>query len=405
MHLKQSLFATASAVLLIATNAQAQEAETERESAIDRVLGTVTVTATKKKDVENVQDVPVAVTAFNSDTLDALNVTTLESLSYSSPNVSLDDVGTSRGTANFAIRGLGVNSSIPSIDPAVGVFIDGVYLGVNSGVVIDLFDVDSIEILRGPQGLLFGRNTTGGAVVVNTGNPSDEFTYKIGAKVDGPVDEDRGGNSATVQGYVSGPLIEGVLNGKIGASYTTDAGYFENQYNGDNHGELQTATYRGALEFTPTERLTFLGKVEYTDSRGDGPSGSNAGYFDRDSFDFSIDEPGLAESETVFGSLRTDYDVDFGNGRITNIFGYRDYTGDSIGDIDASPITFFHSGAELSQEQFSNELRYAGTFGKADVTTGVYYFEQEIAYTETRNSRRREYLTLQQHAQANNAGL
>ena len=207
MHLKHSLFATASAVLLIATNAQAQEAESDRESAIDRVLGTVTVTATKKKDVENVQDVPVAVTAFNSDTLDALNVTTLESLSYSSPNVSLDDVGTSRGTANFAIRGLGVNSSIPSIDPAVGVFIDGVYLGVNTGVVVDLFDVDSIEILRGPQGLLFGRNTTGGAVVVNTGNPSDEFTYKIGAKVDGPVDEDRGGASATVQCYVSGPLI------------------------------------------------------------------------------------------------------------------------------------------------------------------------------------------------------
>ncbi|MEP1598200.1 MAG: TonB-dependent receptor plug domain-containing protein, partial [Hyphomonas sp.] len=286
MHLKHSLFATASAVLLIATNAQAQEAESDRESAIDRVLGTVTVTATKKKDVENVQDVPVAVTAFNSDTLDALNVTTLESLSYSSPNVSLDDVGTSRGTANFAIRGLGVNSSIPTIDPAVGVFIDGVYLGVNTGVVVDLFDVDSIEILRGPQGLLFGRNTTGGAVVVNTGNPSDEFTYKVGAKVDGPVDEDRGGASATVQGYVSGPLIEGVLNGKIGASYTTDAGYFENQYNGDNHGELQTATYRGALEFTPTERLTFLGKIEYTDSRGDGPSGQNRSYFDRDSFDF-----------------------------------------------------------------------------------------------------------------------
>ena len=391
MHLKHSLFATASAVLLIAASAQAQDAQTapeteaDRQSAIDRVLGTVTVTATKKKDVENVQDVPVAVTAFNSDTLDALNVTTLESLSYSSPNVSLDDVGTSRGTANFAIRGLGVNSSIPSIDPAVGVFIDGVYIGVNTGVVVDLFDVDSIEILRGPQGLLFGRNTTGGAVVLNSGNPTDEFTFKVGAKVDGPVDEDRGGASATVQGYVSGPLIEGLLNGKIGASYTSDAGYFENQFNGDNHGELQIATYRGALEFTPTERLSVLGKLEYTDSRGDGPSGQNRSYFDRETFDFSINEPGFAEAETIFGSIRTDYDVDFGNGRITNIFGYRDLDSGTVGDIDATPFTLFHSGSEFTQEQFSNELRYAGTFGKADVTTGLYYFEQEIAYTETRN--------------------
>jgi len=136
---------------VLSVPAQAQETA-ERETAVDRVLQKVTVSATKKKDVENVQDVPISVTAFNSDTLDALNVTTIEDLSYSSPNVSLDDVGTARGTANFAIRGLGVNSSIPSIDPAVGVFIDGVYLGVNNGVVVDLFDVDSIEVLRGPQG-------------------------------------------------------------------------------------------------------------------------------------------------------------------------------------------------------------------------------------------------------------
>ena len=122
------LSTAAMATALTFGSAHAQEVEQERESAVDRVLQTVTVSATKKKDVEDVQSVPVSVTAFNSGTLDALNVSTLEDLSYSAPNVSLDDVGTSRGTANFAIRGLGVNSSIPSIDPAVGVFIGGGYL-------------------------------------------------------------------------------------------------------------------------------------------------------------------------------------------------------------------------------------------------------------------------------------
>jgi iron complex outermembrane recepter protein len=387
MKLKSMLALSASA-LVFATSAaiaQEQEAAPERENAIARVLGTVTVTATKKANVENVQDVPVSVTAYNSDTLDALNVTTLESLSYSSPNVSLDDVGTSKGTANFAIRGLGVNSSIPSIDPAVGVFIDGVYLGINSGVVVDLFDIDSIEVLRGPQGLLFGRNTTGGAVVVNTGNPTDEFHYKVRASVDGPVDEDRGGANATVQGVISGPLVEGKLNGKFGVSYNTDAGYFKNLYNGDNHGEAQSTTYRGALEFMPTDTLTFLGKLEYSDSRNDGPTGQNRAYYDRYSFDFSINNPGFGESETLFGSLKTDLDVDFGNGVITNIFGYRKYDGLSSGDIDATPFTLFHSEAELAQEQFSDELRYAGTFGKTDLTTGLYYFEQTLDYTEIRN--------------------
>ncbi|MEQ8559815.1 MAG: TonB-dependent receptor [Henriciella sp.] len=365
--------------------AHAQETDEDRENAVDRVLQKVTVSATKKKDVEDVQSVPIAVTAFNADTLDALNVTTVEDLSYTSPNVSLDDVGTSRGTANFAIRGLGVNSSIPSIDPAVGVFVDGVYLGINNGVVVDLFDLESVEVLRGPQGLLFGRNTTGGALVINTARPTDDFTYKARARFDGPIDDDRGGLNSTVQGIVSGPLIDGVLNGKIGAYYNTDAGYFKNLYDGDNHGEAQTAIYKGALEWFPTDRLTFLLNAQYNDSYVDGPSGQNRSYFDRDSFDFSINNPGFGDSETTFVSLRTDYDVDFGNGQITNIVGYRDYSGTSSGDIDATPFTLFHSNAEIAQEQISNELRYAGTFGNTDVTTGLYYFNQTLDYTEIRN--------------------
>ena len=388
MQCSKFLLATvASAAMFAQLPALAQDAEEgDRESAVDRVLQKVTVSATKKKNVENVQDVPVSVTAFNEDTLDALNVTTLESLSYTTPNVSLDDVGTARGTANFAIRGLGVNSSIPSIDPAVGVFIDGVYLGVNNGVVVDLFDLDSVEVLRGPQGLLFGRNTTGGALVVNTGNPTDEFSYKAQATFDGPIDDDRGGLNTTVQGTVSGPLIDGVLNGKIGAYYNTDAGYFKNLYNDDNHGEAQVAIYRGALEWFATERLSFLAKAEYTDSRVDGPSGQNRSYYERDTFDFSINSPGTGEAETIFGSLRADYDVDFGNGQITNILGYRSYDSASNGtDIDATPFTLFHSNPEFEQEQISNELRYAGTFGKTDLTTGLYYFNQTLDYTENRN--------------------
>lgn len=387
MTLNKMLMTSASAALILFAPAFAQETPEEtaaRESAIDRVLGTVTVTATKKANVEDVQTVAVAMTAYNADTLDALNVTTLESLSYSAPNVSLDDAGTARGTANFAIRGLGVNSSIPSIDPAVGVFIDGVYLGVNNGVVVDMFDLDSIEVLRGPQGLLFGRNTTGGAIVVNTANPTDEFSMKLRSSIESPIDSGRGGPNSNLQAIVSGPLIENVLNGKLGVSYNYDDGYFKNLYNGENHGQLRALTYRGALEFMPTDSLTFLGKLEYTDSRSDGPSGKNHAYYDRDNFDFSINNPGFGDTETIQGSLRTDLDVGFGNGVITNIFGYRKYESTSSSDIDATPLTLFHSNAEFNQEQYSNELRYAGTFDKLDLTAGLYYFEQTLDYTEIR---------------------
>jgi iron complex outermembrane receptor protein len=395
MKFNKLLLSSASAALIAFAPAFAQtagdvvtqetpEQTAERESAVDRVLGTVTVTATKKADVENVQSVPVAITAFNSETLEALQVRDVQSLSYSAPNIQLEDIGTARGTANFSIRGLGINSSIPSIDPTVGVFVDGVYLGVNNGVVLDLFDLDSVEILRGPQGLLFGRNTTGGAVLINTGNPTDTFQYKAKATYEGPIDSGRGGPSSTLQAGVSGPIVEGLLNGKLGAFYNYDEGYFENKFNNDNIGEAQTYIVRGALEFTPTEDLSFLGKIESFSTQTDGPAARNSGVYERDSFDLAVDNIGSYKNDTLFASLRTDYDVDFGNGRITNIFGYRDLDSTSNGDIDALPLFLFHSDTELVQEQISNELRYAGTFGNAEITTGVFYFNQEIGYTERR---------------------
>lgn len=355
MKFSKVLMSSASAALIVCMPALAQEGETpettaERESTIERVLGTVTVTATKKANVENVQDVPVAMTAFNADTLEALQVRDIASLSYSAPNVQLEDIGTAKGTANFSIRGLGINSSIPSIDPTVGVFVDGVYLGINNGVVLDLFDLDSVEVLRGPQGLLFGRNTTGGAVLINTGNPTDTFQYKAKATYEGPIDSGRGGNATTLQAAVSGPLIEDKLNGKLGAYWNYDEGYFRNKFNNDNIGEAQSYIVRGALEFTPTDRLTLLGKVETSSTLTDGPAAKNSGLYNRDNFDLAVDNIGRYSNETLFGTLRADYDVDFGNGRITNIFGYRDVEGTTNGDIDATPLFLFHSDTELTQE-------------------------------------------------------
>ena len=103
------------------------------------ILEEVVVTATKKNIEETVHDVPLALTVYRADQLDALHVRDLADLSFSMPNVQLDDIATVKGTANFSIRGLGINSSIPSIDPTVGVFVDGMYMGGNSGVLLDMF--------------------------------------------------------------------------------------------------------------------------------------------------------------------------------------------------------------------------------------------------------------------------
>ena len=134
----------------------AQETEPEEEAAASAtMLDDIVVTAQKREQL--LQDVPVAVTAFDAEQLDALKVRDLTNLSIRMPNVSLDDAGTARGIANFSIRGLGINSSIPGIDPTVGVFIDGVYMGSNATMLYDTFDLEAVEVLRGPQGVLFGR--------------------------------------------------------------------------------------------------------------------------------------------------------------------------------------------------------------------------------------------------------
>lgn len=388
--MKKSAFVTASAQAILFALAQPAFAQSGDEAAggpsnARQIFDAITVTATKKADAENVQDVPIAVTAFNEDSLEALKVRDLTSLSYSAPNVQLEDVGTSRGVANFSIRGLGVNSSIPSTDPTVGVFVDGVYLGINNGLVLDLFDLESVEVLRGPQGLLFGRNTTGGAVLVNTGNPTSDFRAKARFTYEGPVDEGRGGPNRYAQATVSGPLIKDKLNGKISVYYNNDEGYFENQFDGGNLGEAETYVIRGALEAFPTDNLRLLAKFEYLDSETDGPVGQNRGTFERGTFDVAIDNVGLYDNETKLGTLRADWDTGFGDGTITNIFGYRDFFQLTDGDIDALPVFLFHSDSELDQEQISNELRYNGTFGRANVTVGLYYFNQEVAYTERRD--------------------
>jgi iron complex outermembrane recepter protein len=381
-----ALALTTTAFIPVAAQAQTTDAETpqDRGSVLD-TIGDIIVTGTKTKNPENVQSVPLAVTAFGEATLEAYKIRDIQGLSFQAPNVSLDQVGTSRGTANFTVRGIGINSSIPSIDPTVGVFVDGVFLGVNGGVVFDLFDLSSVEILRGPQGVLFGRNVTGGAVVINTGNPTEDFRGKFRAAVDGPVDSGRGGANYTASGVISGPLIEDKLLFKVGAYYNKDEGYFRNLFDGSNHGAAETKILRGALEARLGD-LNLLGKLDYFTSEGDGPSSQNRGFFDRNSFDFSINEPGFYENEIWTGSLTATLNI--GPGTLTNITGWRKFDSRTRGDIDATPVFLFHSNSATAQEQWSNELRYAISTDRFDLVFGGFYFNQNLAYDESRELRR-----------------
>jgi iron complex outermembrane receptor protein len=378
--------------LLFTMPALAQDEETEETAGASSVLmEEVTVTARKRE--ESGQQVPISVSAFSGEQMEALKIRDLKGLSVAMPNVAMDDIGTTKGVANFSIRGLGINSSIPGIDPTVGVFIDGVYLGQNGGVVFDMFDIASLEVLRGPQGTLFGRNVTGGAVLINTRKPSDEFEVSLRAAVDGNPNGN-GGLNYYFMGAVSGPIGD-TLAGRLSVYHNEDKGWFENLFDGSNFGQASTTIFRPVISWEPNEDVSLLLRWEHMESDNDGPpsqthtNGSGVpGFFanfERDSFDFSIDEPGMLAMEVDTVTAQLDWGVDFGNGTITNIFGWREYYHDSYGDIDAQPVWLFHSGSINAQEQFSNELRYNGIFGDANVTVGVYWFDNEINYSELRD--------------------
>ncbi len=368
--------------------AWAAPAALAQESTADTLRDVITVTGTKRPGGVDVQDAAIAVTAYGEAQLEALNVRDLTSLSYSVPNVQLEDIGTTRATANFSIRGLGVNSSIPSIDPTVGLFVDGVYLGINTGVVLDTFDLEGVEVLRGPQGILFGRNVTGGAVLVRTTTPTDEYNMNVRAGYEHGFNDASG--NLIVSGRVSGPLSES-WSGKLAFLYNNDAGYFRNTATNEDIGDALTYVFRPAAAFRPTDNFEMLFRYEYGRTDGDGPVAQNhvngagvGGLFDRDTFDFAIDEPGFFDASWHQVSNETNINVDFGSGTITNIVGFRDYQAESLGDIDATPAFLFHAPASVDQTQWSNELRYAGTFGDIDVTTGLFYFRQDLGYVEQR---------------------
>ncbi len=343
-------------------------------------LRDILVTAQKREQL--IQDVSLPITAFDADQLDTLKVRDLGDLTVGIPNVGLDEIGTSRGTANFSIRGLGINSSIPTIDPTVGVFVDGVYMGTNAMVLYDAFDLEGIEVLRGPQGVLFGRNVVGGAVLLNTKAPTDQYKARLRSAVEG------GGKAPNM--YVSGTLnapLTDTLRARFTIYSNQDQGWFENEYDDRAFGAQDTLMLRPVFSWQPTDTLSLTVRYEYQDRDGDGAAVQNTVRFDRRSHDFSVNNDGFLDTRIHILSTRLDWTVPLGNGTVTNIFGWRDAQADALSSVDelASTTALRNLETLLRAEQFSNELRYTGVFfDRLQMVTGLYYFTNASDYHERR---------------------
>ncbi len=349
------------------------------------LLEEIVTTARKKSDAEEVQEVPLALTAYGADQIDAMFVKKVDDLSYLMPNVQLDTVGTFPGVQNFSIRGQGINSSIPSVDPTVGVFVDGVFIGTSYGVVLDTFDLESVEVLRGPQGLLFGRNVTGGAVMLRNARPTGEFGLR--ARV-GATDESQYNIAAAVEGA----LIEDHLAAKIAVLHDDDDGYFSNPTVGRKVGRMRTTLIRPTLVWTPTDTADVTLIAESGKSEGDGAAWTSVTAqrlpdehpANLANFTTTLNDIGFTDIE--WGQLTMEVNIgEVGNGTLTNILGYREVEALSAADVDGIGDPIFYVPGNTDQDQVSNEFRWSGRFtDNWEATLGVYYFNQDINYRESR---------------------
>jgi len=247
--------------------------------AAENVLEEVVVTAQKR--AQNQQDVPIAVQSFTAAALADRGLTNIGEIGVFTPNATIDTTSPFSGSTQVLgafIRGIGQSDFAFNLEPGVGVYIDGVYYARAIGSVVDLLDLEQVEVLKGPQGTLFGRNTIGGALNITTRDPSDTFGYQ-GEFTTGRF------SRADVRGAVDIPLIDGKLLSQVAFSsknrdgyhrrlnfpgtFVTDAGRFvgsgEEEFFG-RQGNANTDTVRAKLKWIPNDRVELLLSGDYSNT-------------------------------------------------------------------------------------------------------------------------------------------
>ena len=269
------------AVCLIATATPQDLSAQERDGLSGAVLEEITVTARRR--AENLQDVPVAVTAFQGADLERRDVGDISVLSDLAPNVTLKPTASLSGASNasaFFIRGVGQTDFAVTTDPGVGTYLDGVYIARSIGGVLDTLDVESIEVLRGPQGTLFGRNTIGGAINVRSRRPGDELAgdlvMTVGSRdrrqfagaIDLPLSETLSTRvsflSKDQDGYVTRLVAPDNGGNLVSTGDKANAGTLS-----DSQGNKNSTTVRAGFDWNPSDSLNLYLSLDSTRVRED----------------------------------------------------------------------------------------------------------------------------------------
>ena len=406
--------AKAAAVALLALAGLIGEERAAAEEAPEgyTLLEEIIVTAQKRE--QSLQDVGIAVTAFTGEQVAELGFTRSTDVAAMTPGLNYTIPNAESSQINFFLRGVGLNDFADANENPVAVYVDDIYRPAMGGLSFQLFDVDRVEVLRGPQGSLFGRNTTGGLVHFLTRRPSQEL--------DGYVDVSLGKfNEVKFEGALGGGFGDGAA-GRLSVARHKHDGYTENRA-GPDYNETDAVAVRGQFSFAPAEGFNALVNAYYSDNdaavgawqhqatkfdangdsvplgpgeqtmtvdcNADGASdegdlrpapGTDCfGYRDSDGDPHAgdYDRDGRVQVETSGVSLNMDWDLGGGIG-VTSITGFQNVDRLQSEDTEAGPNPLIMPTFRAQTKTFTQELRAAGASERFRWLAGLYYFNNEV---------------------------
>ena len=383
--------------IILATGSRSAPAQTGNE--YTGTLEEIVVTSQRRE--QSLQDTPVAVTALTAAELQDRGLVNTFDLANAVPNVtSFTSLGGGSSHGQYFIRGLGLFDFIMTAEQAVGFYLDGVYIARSTGAALDLVDVERIEVLKGPQGTLFGRNTTAGAIQVITKNPAREFEANAEITVG---ERDR----VDVKGNVSIPLVKDQLFLKVAAATLNQDGWGKRLLTGEESSDRNRDVFRGQLEWEPSDDLNFRFIGDYTRTRQKGhteqifnvvqtPPG---GFTSSDAYDAvflapqglpSIDsfvatdpdesfanEANIDRNDIYGFSLTASWDItDYITAK--SITAYRNTESHTGWDLDGTPYPEIEQEIQVDHEQTSQEIQLSGRAFKDRLNwlVGFFYFHE-----------------------------
>lgn len=363
---------SATALLVAPASVFAQEGS---KAAIEEII------VTSRRREESLQEVPIAVTAYSGEYLNEIGAIDIVALTQSSPNTTLEVSRATNTTLTAYIRGIGQQDPVAGFEGGVGIYLDDVYLARPQATVFDIYDVERIEILRGPQGTLYGRNTIGGAVRYVTRRLAEDPQLEIKASV---------GSYSQADLLLSGslPVSDTLRLGGSVATFNRD-GYGENLTTGADNANKEILAFRGSMEWEPSDSffLRLYGDYSVDDSNPRSghrflPSAVTGEPVLEDVFDtyagimtIPSSNAGLTQEVTQGGAgLYLEWNTS-DRWTLKSITSYREDDSDSLIDFDETEANTFDAPVEYTNDQFSQEFQANFSGDKLNGVFGLYYLD------------------------------